>query len=279
MEDVLKKLELHGNKSIRIVGVGENAHGEEVSWPFRVDFMQHLKEKKVKMAVLCENLDFYVKAFRKRPTKFHIYRSNDTAEFMPYLMPDANRTQIQMDAAAEIARLSNGRVYGIDIQQVDFPFMWHNCGRMVRNSMQSCGAIDEWKNGSDKDRSDGAMRNRLNARIIAHMAKQLQHNEKTVVIYLAHNAHIAKTAKEETRRYKTDGRYLAKDPSVMYMSIATYSPHLWTTWGGTTQKLLRESLENDYDVETAFDAIFVNKSSKKLQLNQVMHTAKKYHDQ
>lgn len=258
-----------------VIGVGESAHGEDVSWKFRIKIMQFLIDlKNIDLIILCEHADYYVRNVRKRPApdQFEIYRNNKNesfGHFMPHLMPFADRTRVQLDSAAEIARLARGRVYGIDIQQVSFPFMWRGCGKTVRTSMTKCGALEEWRNGCDKDRVDGAMRNRLNAKIIADIANsttvmRTRRDRQPVVIYIAHNEHISKCARSETRTYKTDGHYLAKDPSIEYCAIATHSPHLWATWARKTQVLIREDLNESYDTKKAFNAVLIQEHTSRL---------------
>lgn len=261
-----------------VIGVGESAHGEEVSWKFRTELMQYLSDlKNIDLVVLCEHADYYVRHARKRPApdQFEIYhiKNEPFGHFMPHLMPFADRTRVQLESVAEIARLARGHVYGIDIQQVTYQFMWHGCGKTVRTSMTKCGALEEWRNGSDKDHANGAMRNRLNAKIIAYIAnvttvRRVTHDRQRVVIYIAHNEHVSKSAHSETRVYKTDGHYLAKDTSIEYCAIATHSPHLWATWGSTTQALIREDINESYDTKKAFDAVLIKEHTSRLQYLQ-----------
>lgn len=272
---VSKKLD---QKKPVVVGIGENAHGDEVSWEFRVRLMEQLaSDPRVgEMVVLCEIPDFYVSDFRKKRVRFTMRDHR----FTPYMVAYSDRTQIQMDAARRIAKLAQGRVYGIDIQQVDFPFMWVRAGNVVREAIESDADIKrkwlDFKDGSSK----GSIRNKLNAKVISHIAQTLSSSSSSssvgppLFLYFAQNEHVSRypskgvlesSTHPDTIPYKTDGHYLSKDKRIGYVAIATHSPHLWAAWDIKSQSLLKEQLEDEYDIATSFDAVLVKKTSKRLK--------------
>ena len=216
----------------RVIGIGEHAHGDSVSWRWRLAIAAELVRQGRRLILLCENADCYVSGLRKRRPAF---ARDETPPpllpfhpFLPFLMPMANRSQEHLEAARELARLAEGRVYGVEVQAVDYPALLRCGGRYVRSLFARVDAAARW--AADANNSNGRLRNILNAEVVAQVHRD--HPGHTV-LYLAHNEHVAlscETSREDPG-FRTDGSVLRRLLGRRrYLSIATYSPRMWSFW-------------------------------------------------
>jgi len=124
-------------------------------------------------------------------------------------------------------------MFGIDVQQLSFPFMRKAMRSIVRRALDKVGVSAVWDGANREQKRSGALRNELNSRTIAHFTDEARKKQKpTKVLYFAHNEHVAKscTTSRITEWYGTEGMYLGEmDPHVRYLAIATFSPVLWNT--------------------------------------------------
>lgn len=212
----------------RVIGIGEHAHGDEVSWGWRVDIARALVRRGHRLVIACENMDCFVKGLRRRPGP--VFETHK-AKFFPYMMPYSDRSQVQMDAAKELTSLAEGRVYGIEAQAVRFPAVLKCGGKLVADAIGKVGAVRRWRTAND-----GKLRNRLNAEIVAEIARR---HPRHTVLYLAHNEHVALSCEAHRREpaYVTDGAILRSNFGARYVAIATFSPSMWCFWGGPLRQI------------------------------------------
>ena len=270
VRDIRKLLEAHRTV---VVGVGEHAHGDEVSWTLRVGLMRRLADVS-RMVVLCENLDFSVAALRRPDVSFAFFPASAGSPFVtfdPFLLAYSDRTRKQLRAAREIAGLCQRRVFGVDVQQLDFPGLPMERGTCVSRAYQRMRARRRWRDAPASEKRAGALRNRLNGECVAHIAEMQEPG--TVILYFAHNEHVAKSCSESRRnaRYATDGSVVllrAARSAHAYYSVATFAPLLWNAWGESPgrQKLLktRRGLGEGYEASD-FDAALKKRTSSKLR--------------
>lgn len=265
IDTILAFVERNKDRPI-VIGIGEKAHGDEVSWGFRIEIMKRLAaaHPTLPMTVLCENLDFFVKDFRKRRrTTFTTRSGPDTggcSQFYPHLLPFANQTLVQKDAAIEIVDLCNRRVHGIDVQQLNFPNAVP-AGRVVANRLESTGAKATWTTASESDRTSGHLRNKLNADMVRSFARK-----GTIVLYFAQNEHVSNLSKQVRGTvYSTEGWHLHRSEDVEYMSVATFCPRLWATFCRFSKQRLYTGTKPYDRSESEFDVILSTPKSKMLK--------------
>lgn len=247
-----------------VVGIGEQAHGEEVSWGFRTEIMKRLAAAYPTrpMTVLCENADFFVKDFRKkRQMNFTTFSDPGTVacqQFYPCLTPFSNQTLVQMDAAIEIVDLCKHRVHGIDIQQLDFATDLP-AGHAVTKRVQSTGAKATWMKASKPTQAEGHLRNKLNADLVISFARK-----GTIILYFAQNEHVSNMSEGVHHTYSTDGWHLAKSKDVEYLSVATFCPRLWATWANAGKQTLFKASKPYKHSEKEFDVVLSTPKSQKM---------------
>jgi hypothetical protein len=263
MESVLAFVGRNKHRPI-VIGIGEQAHGEEVSWRFRVETMKRLAAAYPNrpMTVLCENIDFFVADFRRRGAaitgcQFHPYPTG--CQFHPYLTPFANQTLFQKEAAIHVVDLCDRRVHGIDVQQLDFAEALP-AGHEVTKRLRSTGAKETWMKASDTEQRRGHLRNKLNADIIRSFAKK-----GTIVLYFAQNEHISNMSeKVEGGRYNTDGWHLHRSEQIEYLSVATFCPRLWATWSNIGKQALIKETEPFKHSKKEFDVVLSTPKTRKM---------------
>jgi hypothetical protein len=204
------------SSSAHVFGVGEHCHGDLLSWLVRLDVARALVENGRRLVVLTENLDFYVAGLRRKSPRFITH--GDAGEFHPFLVHLSNRTREHLDAARELSKLAEGRVYGIDVQALDHPGV--KGGQYVRSKMK----------GLTGPKGDGTLRNQQNAEMILRIVRD---HPSHVVLYLAHNEHVALGCKgtERNGTYRTEGDLLRRALGKSgYVSIATYARNHGSFW-------------------------------------------------
>ena len=213
--------------SSTIIGIGEHCHGDLLSWTVRLEVARALVRRAgKKLVVLTENIDFFVAELRRKAPRF---RRGDEGEFYPFLVHLSNRLPLHMDAALELSRLAEGRIYGVDVQALHHPDL--PGGRYVRSKLR----------GMTAPHGDGALRNRQNAEMILRIARDFtQRDPETVVMYLAHNEHVALGCSACNRTYTTEGALLRRAHGDGYMSIATYARNIGSFWNNEREWRIRK---------------------------------------
>ena len=216
-----------------VVGIGEECHGDLVSWRWRIDAVRALS-KVGPVAVLCENFDFYVRKARVvhgQTLKFEAHEG----QFVPFLMPFSDRMIEHRRACREIAK--HATCFGIDVRQMDVehaPWSW-----AAAKDVPILGPIlgrhrAAWLAASDREKARGDLRNALNGKIVAEMAVALRAAGFTSVLYFAQNEHVgldvSSNATTLTDGYLTDGYHISQ--RVKYVAVATCAPRMWNTWSG-----------------------------------------------
>ena len=221
-----------------VIGVGEHCHGDLLSWAVRLEVARALVQRAGRrLVVLTENIDFNVAGLRRKTPRWKRGGDGDDGgEFHPFLVHLSNRLPAHMDAARELSRLAEGRVYGVDVQALEHPHL--PGGRYVRSKMR----------GMTPPRGDGTLRNRQNAEIVLSIARDFSRRDpNTVVMYLAQNEHVALDCSAcRGGGYTTEGALLrqALGPGG-YTSIATYARNLGSFWNEErTWRVRRERSRN-----------------------------------
>lgn len=232
-----------------LVGVGEAAHGELVSWPVRLALLRAATTPAARrpVYVFVECLHPLVAAMNV-PGPF----AEDGGRFYPCLIPYANMSAQHLALHRRLrAMAARGEVrfVGIDVQVATAhlaPFWERMPGgepaldALVRRVVQ--------KHGRGFTLGDGADRNRRNARIIAELMRTLTPAAAAAgpCFYWAHNAHVARGG-QETRAdasYRLEGWYLARALGAgRYLSVLTYAPVLWAMWGRSPREGPKRFLE------------------------------------
>lgn len=208
-----------------VVGIGEHNHGELTSWKFRYAIIKGLIDLGKHVVVLCENLETYVQNITVSPSK--LTRKN--GYFEPNLMIYSDRSEEHMVITREFVKLKGAEFHGIDIQILKFPALW----RLVKSRpLRRILSVhkDTWLRGN---MVDGKLRNNLNAEIIMDfLAMSRAKDPNSVVVYLAHNEHVALSCRESRvdPLYRVEGSLLAKSP-IKYLAVGTYSPFQYSMMG------------------------------------------------
>lgn len=220
MDNFLKIL-----KNYDLIGIGEHAHGELISWKIRYKILKYLTKNYDKVYIFCEQLDFYVNGLNNKNVKLMF----DESGFYPYIIPRANLTNEHLYYTKKMNKLlPKIKFYGIDIQVVKYNYMYKNISSEVYN------IIEKYKEEyltSCKGLESGIIRNKCNAFIINDLIKFLNKSNNKF-IYWAHNEHIALNCFEtnKNKKYLTDGYYLKNICNIKYLSIGTYSNELYNVW-------------------------------------------------
>lgn len=229
-----------------VIGIGEHAHGDTVSWGWRLAIVEKLLEMGYAVTIACENTDFYLQnssGLRLEQldgdgSKWMV--DDESGRFYPSMLPFSDITQWQFCMTKEFSKLPVEFI-GTDVQQLSFGFMRQNMGDAMRSVIAaSPGVHKRWiKAENDKVRR-GGVRNELNAQILFDLKMKNKNKNKSKLVYFAHNEHVALAAHQtriSTTSYRTDGSHLEdllRRHNLTYLSIGTFSPELWNTWGNTT---------------------------------------------
>lgn len=232
-----------------VVGVGEHAHGDLVSWRWREAIMRELRRRGVPFVVLCENLDFYVRGARRqggRRLEFRRHESGGLTSFTPHLVAGSDLTREHMRVTRRVARLAGGHVYGIDAQAAGFPHLAAAPSPGDYVSRIAGASFRLWQAAPEAQRRDGALRNRLNADTILAALRSAPPRPglarpgapRPKLLYFAHNEHVATgcRAARENRAYQTEGALLRAALGDAYLSVATWAPRLWALWGARARR-------------------------------------------
>jgi hypothetical protein len=262
-----------------VVGLGEHAHGELLSWKRRLALVKSWVREGAKVLVLCENLDYYVQGLRDEGARlrfeFEDVRVNGVEHtvFTPNLMAYADRTHEHLEMTRAFASLGGGGVtfYGVDVQLLDHP---HLVSRTRTSALKDAVMLHRpaWERCSHTDRR-GAERNRLNAETILRMARMHPLHK---VIYFAHNEHVAFGC-AQTRRdptYVTEGAILKRRLGPLYTAVATFAPVTWSVlWRapersgrpGPLQTRIRDR-HMEYCGRADFDEVLSDDRSRRLRI-------------
>jgi hypothetical protein len=216
----------------QLIGVGENAHGELVSWSTRLRLLRAALRRfpDDPIVVFVEQMHPYLAAMNT-PGAFHVDHG-----FHPHLMVDANRSIEHLAIHKKLRKLSAaGRVVfvGVDVQIVRFPHLWsalpggdRKVDAIIRKVATS--------HGRGFVPGDGADRNRRQAAIIAEVMRELR-TGPAPCFFWAHNEHVAygSANTRADKQYRVEGDLLRQ--VLAYKSVLTYSPRLWHVWGGATK--------------------------------------------
>lgn len=230
-----------------LVGVGEDAHGELVSWPVRIKLLRAAIKRMSEPSrgpvfVFVEQLHPFLAAMNARAPRFRLHEGT---HFYPYLLHRANMSVEHLTVHRKLRRMAaTGRVrfVGVDVQAAEFPWLWEQLpGGDAGLDALVRAVVARHAPRFLRARNRGSVRNRCNARIIRDLMGALQPVDPS--FYWAHNGHVAK-ASRETREahpaYELEGALLGRwKPAVSYRAVLTYSPRLWHVWAGP-QRLARE---------------------------------------
>lgn len=247
----------------RVIGVGEHTHGDLISWRWRLALLRELIDAGYDVEVLCEGIDWFTTNTASPPIRLEDIGGNPDlftfcdGDFYPHMMAGSNTKKEHFDITRTFSRLPKNRCkfYGIDVQQLNFPALHALAGRKVKEALHDSGAEREWNTASSRTRNNGALRNRLNAKMILHFSSLAAEREKTMknntrptkIVYFAHNEHIAVDCVQsrENSAYKTDGNWIREigpDDKRHYLSLATFSEHTWNTWDMSKPPLMTVDL-------------------------------------
>ena len=226
MDNLLKIL-----KNYDLIGIGEQAHGELISWKIRYKIIKYLTKYYDKVYIFCEQLDYFVNGLNNKNVKF-IFNEDG---FYPHIMARSNLTNEHLYYTKKINKLlPKIKFYGIDIQVVKYNDLYNKKDM----SSELYNIIEKYKDEYlKKNLGSGIIRNKCNAFIINDLIQFL--NKKNVnstsnnkFIYLGHNEHIAFNCfgTNKDKKYLTDGYYLKNICNIKYLSIATYSNELYNVW-------------------------------------------------
>lgn len=242
-------------RGARVIGIGEHAHGDEVSWAWRLAVMRALaRAGHRRLVVLCENVDCLVAGLRRgrqgrRPTAVAFDRNDGDPPsayppFTPHLVPGSCRSAVHLAAAREVARLARGRVFGVDVAYLRHAGLDRPpCADRRAYVSRVHAALDVRRRCAAAGPAaavGGALRNALNAETILAIARDQPAG--STVLYFAHNEHVALACAaaraDPTGAYVTEGALLrAALPRGGYRALATYSPCMWAFWGGARPRL------------------------------------------
>jgi hypothetical protein len=214
-------------KNYDLIGIGEEAHGEIISWKFRYKIIKYLTRYYDKIYIFSEQLDFYINKLNNKNVKFIF----DDYGFYPYIITKANMTKEHLYYTKKFNKLlPKIKFYGIDIQIVEFNDLYKNISNELHNIIEKYK--DEYLN---KDLGSGKFRNKCNAFIINDLINYINNKSSksnNKFIYFGHNEHIAFNcdATNKDKKYLTDGCYLKNIYSIKYLSIATYSNEIYNIW-------------------------------------------------
>jgi hypothetical protein len=212
-------------KDYDLIGIGEETHGEIISWKFRYKIIKYLTTYYDKVYIFSEQLDFYIKELNNKNIKFIFSDSG----FYPYIIYNANMTKEHLYYTKKINKLlPKIKFYGIDIQIVKYNELYKNISNELYN------IIEKYKNEYlDKDLGSGILRNKYNAFIINDLINYINNKynkSNNKFIYFGHNEHIAFNSYSTNKKYLTDGYYLKNIFNIKYLSIATYSNEIYNVW-------------------------------------------------
>lgn len=228
--------------SARLVGVGEAAHGELVSWPTRVRLLRAALRQSPDepIVVFLEQLHPFVAAMNV-PGEFFV--DPDGGDSHPFLIADANWSAEHLLIHENLRRLSGaGRVIfvGIDVQVGLFPHLWKALpGGEPRVDELTKRTVEKHARGFK--RGNGADRNRRNTAVILSIMRELRAGAPS--FYWAHNEHVAVASQNTraSREYRVEGDLLRRAlPAGAYVSVLTYSPRMWNVWGAEKPRLMIE---------------------------------------
>jgi hypothetical protein len=224
----------------QLVGVGEMAHGELMSWPIRIRLLRAALAHGP-VVVFMEHLHPYLAAMNV-PGKFEI----EDGKFYPFLMSDANMSTEHLAIHKRLRKLSGGgRVVfiGIDVQVSAFPVLWDALpgGDPATDAMVR--AVIKKHSGGFKI-GDGTVRNIRNAAIILDLMHELR-AKASKFFYWAHNGHVGygePATRKPGTKFMLEGELLRRAlPTDGYKAVLTYSPGpVWTFWGSPKQKRMME---------------------------------------
>ena len=223
-----------------VIGVGEDAHGDTVSWPWRMAIVGRLLDEGFNLDILCENMDVYVDTRRHGITPNYLRGGK---RFYPNMLPRSDTTRWHLDMTRAFMALPRSRVrfFGTDVQQLSFDFARLAMRAPVRRAFEERDIHRRWLRSSSRSRSGGALRNRLNAEVIARFAESAKvRPHKTKILYFAHNEHVS-TGCVQSRKdptYVTEGAWMRRlFPHLRYVAIATTSFRLWNVWDSDKPRL------------------------------------------
>ena len=213
-----------------VIGIGEECHGDLISWKWRIDAVRSLANSSSRrVAVLLENFDYYVKSSRDAEFEFE----TRYGKFYPNLLFGSDVKKEHKQSCREIAK--HATCFGVDVQQLSKEhsiWSWETV-----KSQDIIGKVlgrhrSSWLSATESDRHTGALRNELNAKIVIDMNVALRAVGFTSVLYFAQNEHIGTSSFNHSNSYFTDGYYISKSKKMSYTAVATCGPRIWNTWHG-----------------------------------------------
>ncbi len=227
----------------QLVGVGEAAHGELMSWATRIRLLNAALRRHAQPVVVFTEQAHPLVAAMNAPGGFELH----PPEFVPHLLPFAQLSAEHLAIHRRLRRLSAaGRVVfvGVDVAAGCFPELWRAGllpGGDARTDAIVRAAIDRHSRGFK--RGDGTARNQRNAAVILDLMRELP--RAPMYFYWAHNGHVAydHLKPERDRHYQLEGELLRRAlPPGAYRAVLTYSPGpVWSFWGDVKKQ--RRALE------------------------------------
>lgn len=219
-----------------LIGIGEEAHGDIISWYYRYKILNHFIKNNYsnkKIYVFLESIDNFIYKYfnNNNPIQFEFFDNNS---FFPYLIPGSNFTKEHLEFTKKFHKLYNKNVIfiGIDIQIVKYFDL-----KKIKNNINPLlyPLLLKYKNKFLQDPNSGISRNKYNAFIINDLMKNINYYQ---CFYFAHNGHIAlnQLNYNNNGKYFIDGYYLNKFKNINYLSILTDGLLLPNTWNCLSKK-------------------------------------------
>lgn len=238
---------LRAAEAADVIGIGEDAHGELVSWPTRLCLTRALCKRGYDVVILCEQLHPFVA--RMNDKRFKLLRAEDN-DFVPYMTGGANMSKEHTSYHRRFHALAHSpenkvRFVGIDVQIVEHAYLWDVPDLRPNDETEDYNETramihryeKEFLRDAHKDSKRGATRNKVNARIISELVESSRKASKrpTKFLYFAHNGHVARSISfgpdASDKCYRPDGWHLARCDGFKYLAIATYALYLPNVWG------------------------------------------------
>lgn len=239
------------NLDYDLIGIGENFHGDFVSWDIRYKIVKRLIKENKKVFIFSETLDGYIKWLNKKINKFYF----DYNRFYPNLLKGSDYTKQHLNITKKFNKLiPNVYFIGIDIQSVNYEDMYNLVNPILKKIM------NKYKK-KYLENTHGHYRNYYNALIIKDLINYYtknNENKNLAFVYFAHNDHISFRSKN--KKDLPDGYYLKYKLNLNYLSVSTLALNQY--WIGNCQTY--ECKIKEYKLKSKKWEKLFNENKKKL---------------
>lgn len=257
-----------------ILGIGEQAHGDNVSMHIRFYIMERLLSEGWTLWIACECADAHLQFLRSDTSSSDIswkwswyIDQKGNKRFLPHLTPHADKTEEHLDFLKKMTDLRKKYgdsllFFGIEIQQCSFEHLSNSLSPIVKKCMNQYNQQERWNRASNSVREkNNKLRNELNSLTLRALfdlqrITKVENKRKKKVIQLYHNEHIARSsnASRSSKSYFTLPQWLLQKLSsstkqIKYLSMGTHALNLHNTWEGMPPRcfidsILHENLSN-----------------------------------